>query len=281
MLPPRTGTAREVAMPRLARLARKAATLLGFYKLYERVLESEVLSSGSIPSHVAVILDGNRRWAREEGLSIEDGYRAGAKRVEEFLRWCYDAGVRTVTLYALSTENLARRNLQELSVLLGILREYLRKELESRELVKRRVRVKALGRIELLPPDIAENIRELERRTEHFDERFLNIALAYGGRAEIVDAARRIAEDVSEGRLRVEEINESLFEKYLQTSHLPNPHPDLVIRTSGELRISNFLLWQIAYSELVFLDVYWPDFRRIDFLRALRVYQKRSRRFGA
>lgn len=268
-------------MPRLARLARKVATLMGVYKVYERILESEVRSTGNIPSHIAVILDGNRRWAREEGLSVEDGYRMGAKRVEDFLKWCYDVGVKTVTLYALSTENLARRNPQEVSALLGILREYLRKELESNELVKRKVKVKALGYVELLPRDIAEGVRELERRTERFDERFLNIALAYGGRAEIVDAARRIAEDVAKGKLRIEEINECIFEKYLQTSHLPNPYPDLVIRTSGELRISNFLLWQIAYSELVFLDVYWPDFRRIDFLRALRVYQRRSRRFGA
>lgn len=268
-------------MPRLARIVRKLAGALGVYKLYERLLESEVKSDGRIPSHVAVILDGNRRWAREEGLPLEAGYREGAQRVEDFLKWCYDVGVRTVTLYALSTENISRRSPEEIQLLLGILREYLRRELREGELAKRKVRVKAIGFLELLPPDIAEGIRELERRTEGFSERFLNVAVAYGGRAEIVEAARRIAADVLRGALRLEDVNEETFEKYLQTSHLPNPHPDLVIRTSGEVRISNFLLWQIAYSELVFLDVYWPEFRRIDFLRALRTYQRRGRRFGA
>lgn len=269
------------AVLRVASLLRRVAAALKVYKLYEKLLESEVLNAGGIPSHVAVILDGNRRWARERGLSVEDGYREGAKRVEEFLKWCYDAGVKTVTLYALSTENLARRRPEEVNVLLGVLREYLRRETARGELVKRRVRVKAIGFLELLPLDIVEGIRGLEKQTEAFSERFLNVALAYGGRAEIVDAARRIVEDVIRGDLKVEEIDEKTFERYLHTSHLPNPHPDLVIRTSGELRISNFLLWQIAYSELLFLDVYWPEFRRIDFLRALRTYQRRSRRFGS
>jgi len=277
----RSLVARWAVVPRLARIVRKLAGALGVYKLYERLLESEVKSDGRIPSHVAVILDGNRRWAREEGLPLEAGYREGAQRVEDFLKWCYDVGVRTVTLYALSTENISRRSPEEIQLLLGILREYLRRELREGELAKRKVRVKAIGFLELLPPDIAEGIRELERRTEGFSERFLNVAVAYGGRAEIVEAARRIAADVLRGALRLEDVNEETFEKYLQTSHLPNPHPDLVIRTSGEVRISNFLLWQIAYSELVFLDVYWPEFRRIDFLRALRTYQRRGRRFGA
>jgi len=268
-------------MPRLISLARRIAEALGVYKVYEKVLESEVLGAGNIPVHIAVIMDGNRRWARERGLSVRDGYREGARKVEEFLKWCYDVGVKIVTLYALSTENLSRRSPEEINALLEVLREYLRRELERGELVRRRVRVKALGRLELLPPDVVSSIRELERRTEGFSDRFLNVALAYGGRAEIVEAARRIAEDVARGRLRPEEIDEETFERYLQTAHLPYPHPDLVIRTSGELRISNFLLWQIAYSELVFLDVFWPEFRRIDFLRALRTYQRRSRRFGA
>jgi len=247
----------------------------------KRCWSQKCWSDGRIPSHVAVILDGNRRWAREEGVPIEAGYKEGARRVEDFLKWCYDVGVKTVTLYALSTENISRRSPEEIQLLLGILREYLRREFREGVLVKRKVKVKAIGFLELLPADIVAGVRELERRTEGFSDRFLNIALAYGGRAEIVDAAKRIAGDVLAGVLRIEDIDEKTFEKYLQTSHLPNPHPDLVIRTSGELRISNFLLWQIAYSELVFLDVYWPEFRRIDFLRTLRTYQRRSRRFGA
>lgn len=268
-------------MPRLTRAIRKIALTLGIYNLYERLLESEVLSADKKPSHVAVILDGNRRWAREEGLSLEEGYKEGARRVEDFLKWCYDAGIRTVTLYALSTENIQRRSQEELQVLLGILREYLKREHEKGELIKRKVRVKALGFLDLLPSDIVKELRELEDRTKEFTERFLNVAIAYGGRAEIVEAAKRIAKDVLNKKISIDDIDEKTFEKYLLTAHLPNPHPDLVIRTSGESRISNFLLWQIAYSELIFLDVYWPEFRKIDFYRALRTYQKRSRRYGA
>ncbi|MCS7104682.1 MAG: polyprenyl diphosphate synthase [Thermofilaceae archaeon] len=268
-------------MPRLTRTIRKIALTLGIYNLYEKLLESEVLSADKKPSHVAVILDGNRRWAREEGLPLEEGYKEGARRVEDFLKWCYDAGIKTVTLYALSTENIHRRSQEELQVLLGILREYLKREHERGELIKRKVRVKALGFLDLLPSDIVKELRELEDRTKEFRERFLNVAIAYGGRAEIVEAAKRIAKDVLNRDISIDDIDEKTFEKYLLTAHLPNPYPDLVIRTSGESRISNFLLWQIAYSELVFLDVYWPEFRKIDFYRALRTYQKRSRRYGA
>lgn len=262
------------------RIIRTLARLTGVYKLYERILVWEVREGGRIPSHAAVILDGNRRWARERGLPLEVGYREGAQKVKELLKWCYDAGVTTVTLYALSTENLSRRSPEEVSILFGILREYLHRELEEGELVKREVRVKAIGFLNLLPQDIVEGLRELERRTECFSQRFLNLAVAYGGRAEIVEAAKKLAGDVCRGLVELEEIDEKTFEEYLHTSHLPNPYPDLVIRTSGEVRISNFLLWQIAYSELVFLDVYWPEFRKIDFYRALRIYQRRGRRFG-
>jgi len=266
-------------LPRYARLLRRVASALGIYKLYEKILEAEVRGS-RIPSHIAVILDGNRRWAREAGLPPELGYEEGARRVEEMLKWCYDIGIRTVTLYVLSTENLRRRRPEEVRAVLNILRKYLRRELEEGELVRRRVRVKTLGLLHLLPPDVASALRELEERTEGFSERYLNIAVAYGGRAEIVEAAKRLARDVVSGKVRLEDVDEELFEKYLQTAHLPNPYPDLVIRTSGEVRISNFLLWQIAYSELVFLDVYWPEFRKIDLYRAIRVYQRRSRRYG-
>lgn len=269
------------AMPRLSKLLRRGAAALGFYVLYEKILENEVNAAGGLPSHVAVILDGNRRWAREEGVPLEKGYEEGARRVEDFLKWCYDLGIKTVTLYALSTENIARRRREEIDLLLNIMRKYLERERRENELVKRKVRVKAIGWVELLPHDIATALKELELRTRAFNEKFLNIALAYGGRAEIVEAAKRVAEDVSKGIIKLESVDEQLFERYLQTAHLPNPYPDLVIRTSGELRVSNFLLWQIAYSELVFLDVYWPEFRRIDLLRAIRIYQARSRRFGA
>ena len=272
-------TPKVVGVVRYTGVLRKIAGILGVYRVYERILKAEIMES-RIPSHIAVILDGNRRWARSRRLPLTLGYEAGARKVEELLKWCYDIGVKTVTLYVLSTENLKKRKPEEVEAVLRILKRYLEKELREGELLRRGVRVKALGLIEMLPSDIASMLMEVERRTENLDERFLNIAVAYGGRAEIVEAARRLARDAVEGKVDIDEIDESMFEKYLQTSHLPNPYPDLVIRTSGEVRISNFLLWQIAYSELVFLDVYWPEFRKIDLYRAIRTYQRRARRFG-
>jgi Undecaprenyl pyrophosphate synthetase (EC 2.5.1.31) len=259
---------------------RSIAKIVGVYKLYELLLEREVRRA-AIPTHIAFILDGNRRWARERGLPPTSGHEWGARRVEEVLRWCYDLGVKTVTLYVLSTENLAKRSKEELENIFRILSEKLDEIMSSKELDKRRVRVKVLGDKSLLPPHIVSKIEQLEERTRGYGERFLNLALAYGGRKEIVDAVKRILYDALSGRLDYESLDEKVFEKYLYTGDLPYPEPDVVIRTSGEMRISNFLLWQIAYSELIFLDVYWPDFRRIDLLRAIRLYQKRQRRFGS
>jgi len=259
---------------------RRAARLLGVYRLYEHLLASEV-KKGPIPAHIAIIMDGNRRWARERGLPPHFGHRYGAEVVEDVLRWCYELGVKTVTLYVLSTENIARRSREELDNIYRILSEKLDELLNSEELRRWKARIKFIGDRSLLPPEIVMKIEELERRTSHYSERFLNVALAYGGRREIVEAVKGVARDVLEGRLSIEEIDEEVFEKYLYTGDQPYPEPDLVIRTSGEMRVSNFLLWQIAYSELIFLDVYWPDFRRIDLLRAVRLYQQRQRRYGS
>ncbi|MHB9303215.1 polyprenyl diphosphate synthase [Thermofilum pendens] len=259
---------------------RRLAERLGVYRLYEYLLDREV-RGGEIPRHVAFILDGNRRWARRRGFPPWMGHRFGAEKVDEVLDWCYDLGVVTVTLYVLSTENLERRSKEELENIFGILREKIDELASSEELHRRQVRVKFIGDIKRLPVDIQEKMRELEERTRSYNKRYLNIAVAYGGRHEILEAVRQIAVEVRSGRLSPEEIDEKLFAKYLYTGDEPHPEPDLVIRTSGEVRISNFLLWQIAYSELVFLDVYWPDFRRIDFLRAIRTYQSRQRRKGA
>jgi len=260
------------------KLARVLLRALGAYRAYEYLLEREVKSS-PLPQHVALILDGNRRWARARGLPSWAGYEAGAKRAEEVLRWCLDLGVKIVTLYVLSTENL-RRPREELREIFRVLKRYLKKALESKELDKYQVRVKALGKLDLLPPDLRELLKLVERHTAKYDKHFLNIAVAYGGRAEIVEAVKRVLNDYQKGLIKPEDLNEKTFERYLYTSHLPKPDPDLVIRTSGEVRLSNFLLWQLAYSELVFVDVPWPDFRRIDLLRAIRTYQKRQRRFG-
>ncbi|OYT31838.1 MAG: di-trans,poly-cis-decaprenylcistransferase [Thermofilum sp. ex4484_79] len=260
------------------RLFRKVLKALGIYKLYEKLLESEV-KSGNLPNHIALILDGNRRWAKMRNLPSWLGHEKGAKKVEEALDWMLDLGIKTVTLYVLSTENL-KRDKRELEKLFHIISKYLDKALNNEKILKYGVKVKAIGNLSSLPIEIQNKIRALEAKTASNNERFLNIAIAYGGRLEIINATRKIVQDVLEDKIKVDEIDEKLFEKYLFTSHLPNPSPDLVIRTSGEERLSNFLLWQSAYSELIFLDIYWPDFRRIDLLRAIRTYQKRHRRFG-
>jgi tritrans,polycis-undecaprenyl-diphosphate synthase [geranylgeranyl-diphosphate specific] len=251
---------------------------MGVYKLYERWLMLQI-DRDRLPEHVAVILDGNRRWARRRGMKPWMGHELGARKVDELLDWCLELGIKTVTLYALSTENLYRDPV-EVRKLLELLERKLKEAKVDERIHRHRVKVKMLGRRDLLPENIAREIAELEEATRGYDERYLNIALAYGGRVEIVDAVRRIAEEVRAGRISPEEIDEELFEKYLYTAHLPNPEPDLIIRTSGEGRLSGFMLWQCAYSELLFLDVYWPDFRKIDLLRAIRTYQKRQRRFG-
>ncbi|MEZ0346010.1 MAG: polyprenyl diphosphate synthase [Infirmifilum sp.] len=258
---------------------RSLARVLGVYKIYEYLLEREV-KKGKIPRHIAFILDGNRRWARNRGIPPWLGHRYGAEKAEEVLDWCYDLGVKTVTLYVLSTENLQRRNKEEVEKILELLEEKIEKLKTSGEIDKRKVCVRFIGDKHLLPPSLKNKIEEVENWSSRYSERYLNVALAYGGRSEILEAIRNVVRDVQEGRLRVENIDEKTFEQYLYTGGQPYPDPDLVIRTSGEERISNFLLWQIAYSELVFLDVYWPDFRKIDFLRAVRTYQSRQRRFG-
>jgi len=253
-------------------------SIFGIYKIYEKWLWYQV-KGGTKPEHVAIILDGNRRWASERSLNPWVGHHYGAKKIEDLLRWCLDMDVRSVTLYAFSTENF-RRSPEEVEEIMWIAEEKLHEVLRNEAIHKHKVRVKAIGRLNLLPKKLQEMIRQVEESTKNYDERFLNVALAYGGRAEIVDATKKIAQKVKSGNLAVEEINERLFEKNLYTAHMPKQDPDLIIRTSGEERLSGFLSWQSAYSELCFLDINWPDFRRIDLLRAVRTYQRRKRRFG-
>jgi tritrans,polycis-undecaprenyl-diphosphate synthase [geranylgeranyl-diphosphate specific] len=253
-------------------------SVLGIYKLYDKWLWYQV-KGGTKPEHVAIILDGNRRWASERSLNPGIGHHYGAEKIEDLLKWCLDLGVKSVTLYAFSTENFLRSP-EEVEQIMEIAEEKLREILKNESIHKHKVRVKAIGRLGLLPKKLQEMIRQVEESTKDYDERFLNVALAYGGRAEIIDATRKIAQKVESGDLTPKDINEQLFEGYLYTAHMPNQDPDLIIRTSGEERLSGFLLWQCAYSELCFLDVNWPDFRRIDLLRAVRTYQRRKRRFG-
>ncbi len=251
---------------------------IGAYKVYERWLWHQV-KSGKMPDHIAIILDGNRRWASEKLLESWIGHQHGAERVNELLDWCLDLGVQCVTLYAFSTENF-ERTAQEVEEILRIAEEKLREILTDERIHRNKIRVKVIGRVGLLPKQMQELIRQVEETTQAYDQQFLTVALAYGGRAEIVDAAKKIAEKVKHGELPVEKIDEGVFEKFLYTAHMPKADPDLIIRTSGEERLSGFLLWQSAYSELCFLDVFWPDFRRIDLFRAVRTYQRRKRRYG-
>jgi len=251
---------------------------IGAYKAYESWLWRQV-KNGVKPEHIAMILDGNRRWASEQALNPWFGHEKGAEKVEQLLDWCLKLNVKSVTLYAFSTENF-QRQMNEIEEIMHIAEEHFRKILKDERIHGEKIRVKVIGRTNLLPESLQSLIAEVERSTQGYTEHFLNFAFAYGGRAEIVDAAREIAEEVHAGKLVPEQVNEKTFEQYLYTSHMPNQDPDLIIRTSGEERLSGFLLWQSAYSELCFLDVYWPDFRVIDLLRAVRTFQKRKRRFG-
>jgi len=251
---------------------------IGAYTFYEKWL-SEQVRKQPIPEHVGIILDGNRRWAIARSGILYDGHRFGAKTSEHFLGWCLDLDIKTITLYVFSMENFSRPR-DEVDTIFNIIEEEARRLLKDKRLHQNQVRVKALGRLDLLPERLQEALREIEEATASYQKHYLNIALAYGGRTEIIDAARKIAGDIQAGSAKPEEIDEQFFMKYLYTAHLPNPYPDLIIRTSGEERLSGFLLWQSAYSEFCFLDVYWPEFRRIDLLRAVRTYQMRQRRFG-
>lgn len=248
------------------------------YGIYSKILWRQI-KDGPKPEHIAVILDGNRRWASEHSLPSWFGHSYGADKVEVFLEWCSQLGIKTVSLYVFSTENF-QRSQPEVNEIMKIAEEKLRKVLEDERIHKNKIHVKAIGRIDQLPQTIQQLIRKAEHLTKDYDKFYLNIAIAYGGRAEIVDAVKEVAKEISEGRLQPTAIDENTIEKHLYTSYLPKSDPDLIIRTSGEERLSNFLLWQGAYSELSFLDVFWPDFREIDLWRAVRTYQLRMRRYG-
>jgi len=256
---------------------------IGAYKLYERWLWQQV-KGGVKPEHIAIILDGNRRWANEQEsdpLFMEDewGHTQGADTVEQLLDWTHILDVKYVTLYTFSTENFARKP-EEVEKIMQIAEERFRKLLKDERIHRDKVHIKIIGRVNLLPQSLRQVIEDVEKATADYDSYFWNFAFAYGGRAEIVDAAKNIAEKVKNGELDLDDVNESTFEKYLYTAHMDKQDPDMIIRTSGEERLSGFLLWQAAYSELLFLDVYWPDFRLIDLLRAIRTFQQRKRRFG-
>ena len=227
-----------------------------------------------IPAHVAVIMDGNGRWALARGKKRLAGHRAGVDALERMLGFCKDAGVKVLTVYAFSTENW-KRPAEEVEGLMKLFSTFIR--LKARKLIRERVRFRVIGRRDDLPPTLAASITRLEEKTASFEQQLV-LAVSYGGRAEIVDAARKLAADAASGRIRPEEIDEALVGSRLYAPDLPEP--DLIIRTSGEQRISNFLLWECAYSEFFFTDVLWPDFSQADFDAALASYAERDRRKG-
>jgi tritrans,polycis-undecaprenyl-diphosphate synthase [geranylgeranyl-diphosphate specific] len=254
-------------------------SVIGAYKAYEKWLWYQV-KNGVKPEHIAIILDGNRRWASAKEVNPWLGHKKGAETVEQLLDWCEKLDVKNVTLYTFSTENFSRSAV-EIEEIMRIAEEKFRKLLTDERIHRNKVHVKVIGRVYLLPESLQQLIREVEKATADYNNQFLNFAFAYGGRAEIIDAAKTIAGEVKDGKLVLDDINETMFEKYLYTAHMSKQEPDLIIRTSGEERLSGFLLWQSAYSELAFLDVYWPDFRFIDLLRTIRTFQHRKRRYGS
>ena len=251
------------------------------YYLYERRLLRQVRGE-AMPRHVGVILDGNRRYARERGLADpSEAYRLGARKLDEVLDWCGELGIPAVTLWVFSTDNLSRPP-EEISGILSTVEAKLTQLSQDPQIHRRRVRVRAVGKLELLPDSTLAAISRAEEATAGYDAMVLTIAVAYGGREEIADAVRALLRDKAKQGEGIHEIIEGITQeeirRYLYASDLPDP--DLIIRTSGEIRLSGFLLWQSAYSEFYFSDVHWPAFRKIDFLRAIRSYQNRHRRFG-
>lgn len=241
---------------------------------------SEVLQ-GRLPRHLGLIQDGHRRYAREAGVSNVAGYRLGAKKAEEVLTWCGQLGIPMVTLWWLSTENL-RRDPEEVTAVLDVIEDKLPKWIHGGLTERLGVRIRPIGEVELLPVSVQRILQSAESATRHHDRLLLNVGVGYGGRQEIVDAVKGYLADSFARRDRPEDILHGLtadaVAKYLYTYDCPDP--DLIIRTSGEVRLSGFMLWQSAYSEFYFCDAYWPAFRKIDFLRAIRSYQQRQRRFG-
>lgn len=239
----------------------------------ERPAKSEEVSR--VPRHVAIIMDGNGRWATRRGLPRIEGHQAGAESVRAIVRACREAGVQYLTLYAFSVENWVRPR-SEIRGLMALLKRFLTRQ--EHELHENKVRLRVIGRLGDLPVDIQRELRRVMRATEHYKAGQLILALSYGGRAELTDAVRHIARRVRAGELKPEDIREKTISDHLYAPDVPDP--DLMIRTSGELRISNFLLWQLSYTELYFTDVLWPDFREPQFRQALAEYAKRRRRFG-
>lgn len=238
-------------------------------------MKSPEASSLKIPEHVAIIMDGNGRWAKERGLSRIEGHRSGAESCREVVVTAAESGIRYVTLYAFSVENWNRPKM-EVSTLMRLLEEFLKKK--TPEFIENNIRLRAIGRLSDLPKKTLHRLEKSIEETSHCTGLTLILALSYGGRVEIVEAVQTLAKQVQQGKLKPDQIDEKMISQYLYTREYPDP--DLLIRTSGEMRLSNFLLWQNSYTEIYVTKTFWPDFRKKAFLDALEDYSKRQRRFG-
>lgn len=247
------------------------------YQLYEWYI-SRNLRPENMPKHVAIIMDGNRRFSMVQGnIDTIEGHKKGVGTLERVLDWCVDLGIEIVTVYAFSTENF-NRPAEEVEGLMQLFKKNFEEITSNQKIHKNKVQVRAVGKLELLPEDVREAIKKAEESTASYNLRRLNIAIGYDGRMEIVDAIKKIVNEVEAGKLDVDEIDENIVNRNLYTAGMEDPN--LIIRTSGEERLSGFLLWQSSYSELYFSNSLWPALRKVDFLRALRSYQQRERRFG-
>lgn len=229
----------------------------------------------NMPEHIAIIMDGNRRWAREKNKEASEGHKAGAENLENIAKFCNNIGIKYLTVYAFSTENW-KRSKEEVAALMILLKNYLKKFAKSAN--KENIRIKILGDIEVLDSGLKKSIIDVMEKTKNCTGLTLNIAFNYGGRHEITNAAKIIASKVKNNEIKIEDIDEELVGKYLYTENCPDP--DLLIRPGGELRTSNFLPWQLVYSEFYFIDKYWPDFSNEDLLKAIETFNKRNRKFG-
>lgn len=238
-------------------------------------LQQELKKSGEIPKHIAIIMDGNGRWAKKRGLPRVAGHKRGVDTVKDIVEACAEIGVKYLTLYTFSTENWKRPK-DEVSTLMRLLLNSLKDRVD--ELCENDIKLTTIGDIDALPYEVQKQLKADIERTKNNKKMVLNLALSYSGRWEILEAVKKISRAVEKGDIKADEINEQLFSKFLTTKDLPDP--DLLIRTSGEFRVSNFLLWQIAYSEFVITDIYWPDFNRHHLYESIRAFQKRERRFG-
>nr|WP_294998530.1 polyprenyl diphosphate synthase [uncultured Methanobrevibacter sp.] len=247
------------------------------YRLYEWYITRD-LKPEKMPKHVAIIMDGNRRYSKLQGnIDVVKGHEIGVDTLEKVLDWSIELGIEIITVYAFSTENFNRPS-HEVEGLMDLFVKNFKRLVDHEKIHRNEVKVKVVGRTDLIPQSVREAIKEAEDATAHYEKRLFNIAIGYDGRLEIIDSFKKIIEQVQAGEITVDDVDEDLVSKNLYTEGLVDPN--LIIRTSGEERLSGFLLWQSSYSELYFCETLWPELRKVDFVRAIRSYQERERRFG-